>query len=86
MIPPSNHGRTSAKSILRSLLVRLLIVPRADFLLDPNFVLSQARAMDCIPEDHRGPLYGLAVGVKDVMSTEGIPLYLSVCGTRAYVS
>ncbi|KAL2687751.1 hypothetical protein Neosp_005315 [[Neocosmospora] mangrovei] len=39
--------------------------------LDPDLVLSQARALDQIPEDQRGPLHGLAIGVKDVMDTKG---------------
>ncbi|RTE78643.1 hypothetical protein BHE90_006877 [Fusarium euwallaceae] len=41
--------------------------------LDPDFVLSQARALDQIPEDMRGPLHGLAIGVKDIMDTKDMP-------------
>lgn len=41
--------------------------------LDPAFVLTQARALDKIPQDGRGPLHGLAVGVKDVMNTKDMP-------------
>ncbi|RSL66281.1 hypothetical protein CEP54_003789 [Fusarium duplospermum] len=49
--------------------------------LDPDLVLSQARALDEIPEDQRGPLHGLAIGVKDIMDTKdmhtqyGSPIY-----------
>ncbi|KAF5005054.1 hypothetical protein FDECE_8470 [Fusarium decemcellulare] len=39
--------------------------------LDPDFVLSQARALDQIPDDQRGPLHGLAIGIKDIMNTKG---------------
>ncbi|KAM0417444.1 hypothetical protein ACHAPT_012593 [Fusarium lateritium] len=41
--------------------------------LDPDFVLNQTRALDQIPEDQRGPLHGLAVGVKDIMDTKDMP-------------
>ncbi|EEU42436.1 uncharacterized protein NECHADRAFT_40299 [Fusarium vanettenii 77-13-4] len=41
--------------------------------LDPDLVLSQARALDQIPEDQRGPLHGLAIGVKDIMDTKDMP-------------
>ncbi|KEZ42790.1 Biuret amidohydrolase [Scedosporium apiospermum] len=49
--------------------------------LDPAFVLGQARTLDQIPHDQRGPLHGLAVGVKDIMNTKdmstqfGSPIY-----------
>jgi Asp-tRNA(Asn)/Glu-tRNA(Gln) amidotransferase A subunit family amidase len=39
---------------------------------DPEFVLQQARALDQVPHDRRGPLHGIAVGIKDVMNTRGI--------------
>ena len=45
--------------------------PYADLSLDPEFVLSQASALDQIPKKERGPLHGLAVGIKDVMNTKG---------------
>lgn len=38
---------------------------------DPEFVLSQASALDQIPKNKRGPLHGLSVGIKYVMSTKG---------------
>lgn len=39
--------------------------------LDPEYVLEQARALDKVPMDKRGPLHGLPVGVKDVIYTKG---------------
>lgn len=39
--------------------------------LDPDFVLAQARKLDQIPPEKRGPLHGIAVGVKDVILTKG---------------
>ncbi|KAH8685005.1 amidase signature domain-containing protein [Ilyonectria robusta] len=41
--------------------------------LDPELVLSQARALDQIPDAQRGPLHGVAIGVKDIMNTEDMP-------------
>jgi len=38
---------------------------------DPELVLNEARALDLVAPDKRGPLHGLAVGVKDVMNTRG---------------
>ncbi len=42
--------------------------------LDPEFVLAQARKLDQIRLEKRGPLHGIAVGVKDVISTKGMLL------------
>jgi len=39
--------------------------------LDPTLVLAQARQLDKIPTAKRGPLHGVAVGIKDVMLTKG---------------
>ncbi|KAI1197987.1 amidase signature enzyme [Nemania serpens] len=41
--------------------------------LDPTFVLNQARALDRVPQDQRGPLHGLAIGVKDTINTKDMP-------------
>ncbi|KAI9376740.1 amidase signature domain-containing protein [Aspergillus egyptiacus] len=41
--------------------------------LDPEFVLEQARALDQIPENERGPLHGLAIGIKDIANTRDMP-------------
>ncbi|KAF5582063.1 amidase [Fusarium pseudoanthophilum] len=38
--------------------------------LDPELVLSQARLLDKIPIENRGPLHGLAIGIKDIMDTK----------------
>lgn len=40
--------------------------------LNPTLVLEQAKALDKIPKEKRGPLHGVAVGVKDVIYTKGI--------------
>ncbi|KAI3394337.1 hypothetical protein diail_2889 [Diaporthe ilicicola] len=41
--------------------------------LDPEQVLSQARELDRIPPEKRGPLHGVSVGVKDVIYTKDMP-------------
>lgn len=41
--------------------------------LDPEQVLNQARQLDKIPPEARGPLHGVSVGVKDVIHTKDMP-------------
>ncbi|CAG8973089.1 hypothetical protein HYALB_00007566 [Hymenoscyphus albidus] len=45
--------------------------------LDPPFVLEQARNLDQIPAEKRGPLHGIAIGVKDVILTKDMPTKLN---------
>ncbi len=46
--------------------------------LDPEYVLAQARELDKIPRDKRGPLHGVPIGVKDTMYTKGRSLIFLV--------
>jgi Asp-tRNA(Asn)/Glu-tRNA(Gln) amidotransferase A subunit family amidase len=39
--------------------------------LNPDYVLEQARALDKVPVEKRGPLHGVPIGVKDVIYTKG---------------
>lgn len=41
--------------------------------LNPDHVLSRARELDQIPVEKRGPLHGVAIGVKDVILTKDMP-------------
>lgn len=41
--------------------------------LSPELVLEEARKLDQIPPEKRGPLHGVAVGVKDVILTKDMP-------------
>jgi len=41
--------------------------------LDPELVLQRARELDRTPPEKRGPLHGVAVGVKDVIYTKDMP-------------
>ncbi|KAL8349137.1 hypothetical protein RB601_002034 [Gaeumannomyces tritici] len=38
-----------------------------------QLVLEQARSLDRISPDRRGPLHGVAVGIKDIMNTKDMP-------------
>lgn len=41
--------------------------------LSPELVLQRARELDQIPPEKRGPLHGIAIGVKDVILTKDMP-------------
>jgi Asp-tRNA(Asn)/Glu-tRNA(Gln) amidotransferase A subunit family amidase len=41
--------------------------------LSPDFVLERARELDQTPKEKRGPLHGIAIGVKDVILTKDMP-------------
>ncbi|KAF2815267.1 Asp-tRNA Asn/Glu-tRNA Gln amidotransferas-like protein subunit A [Mytilinidion resinicola] len=41
--------------------------------LNPELVLQEARKLDAIPPAERGPLHGVAIGVKDVILTKDMP-------------
>lgn len=42
--------------------------------INPKLVLEEASKLDQVPLENRGPLHGIAVGVKDVIYTKGIYL------------
>ncbi|SMQ53068.1 unnamed protein product [Zymoseptoria tritici ST99CH_3D7] len=46
---------------------------RAWTYLDKQLVLTQARELDKVPSAQRGPLHGLAVGIKDIINTKDMP-------------
>ncbi|KAL4412564.1 amidase [Colletotrichum abscissum] len=41
--------------------------------LDPGLVIAQAQTLDQVPVGERGPLHGLAIGVKDIMNSKDMP-------------
>lgn len=70
-----------AKSLLARIKARDDVV-KAWAYLDPEFVLAQAKKLDEIPAEKRGPLHGIAIGVKDVILTKGLnehPFLLEKC-------
>lgn len=48
---------------------------RAWVFLDENAVLEQARKLDKMPVEKRGPLHGIPVGIKDIFLTRGESIY-----------
>lgn len=40
---------------------------------NPEVILASARALDAVQPEERGPLHGVAVGVKDVIFTKDMP-------------
>lgn len=76
-LPLLKSGELTVEAYARSLLSRIAQrdhVVKAWANLDPEFVLSQARELDQVPLEKRGPLHGIPVGVKDVIFTKGNPL------------
>jgi Asp-tRNA(Asn)/Glu-tRNA(Gln) amidotransferase A subunit family amidase len=61
-----------AKALLASIQEREHEI-RAWAYLNPELVLSEAKKLDQIPLDQRGPLFGLPIGIKDVFLTKGKP-------------
>lgn len=69
-------GDLSVEDYAKSLLSRIKErdhVVKAWAYLDPDFVLAQARKLDRTPPENRGLLHGIAVGIKDVILTKGMP-------------
>jgi hypothetical protein len=67
-------GELTVEDYAKSLLARIKErdeVVKAWAYLDPEFVLAQAKKLDQIPAEKRGPLHGVAIGVKDVILTKG---------------
>lgn len=59
-----------AKSLLKRIEARDEVV-KAWAYLNPEHVIEQAKALDAVPKDERGPLHGVAIAVKDVIYTKG---------------
>jgi len=67
----------TVEQFARSLLSRIMErdgTIKAWAYLNPEYVLEQARTLDQVPKEQRGPLFGIAIGIKDIMNTRG-----SVC-------
>jgi Asp-tRNA(Asn)/Glu-tRNA(Gln) amidotransferase A subunit family amidase len=67
-------GDVSVEDYARSLLSRIEArdgAVQAWAYLKPGYVIEQARTLDAIPQNERGPLHGIAIAVKDVLYTKG---------------
>lgn len=68
------QGDVTVEEYARSLLKRIEArdeAVQAWAYLDPEYVITQAKALDAVPKDERGPLHGVAIAVKDVIYTKG---------------
>jgi Asp-tRNA(Asn)/Glu-tRNA(Gln) amidotransferase A subunit family amidase len=77
------RGDLTVEAYARSLLARIRArdpIVQAWSYLDAELVLAQARKLDQIPQEKRGPLHGIAIGIKDVALTQGTfldtPVYI----------
>jgi len=71
-------GSLTVEAYSRSLLERIRErdhVVKAWAYLDPDFVIAQAKKLDAVPAEKRGPLHGVAIGVKDVILTKGMKVF-----------
>ncbi|KAI1843589.1 hypothetical protein JX265_007373 [Neoarthrinium moseri] len=69
-------GSLTVEDYARSLLARIEkrdAAVKAWAYLDPDYVIKQAKKLDQIPQEKRGPLHGVAVAVKDVIYTKDMP-------------
>lgn len=69
-------GTLTVEDYARSLLSRIKerdYTVKAWAYLNPDQVLEQARQLDKVPLEQRGPLHGVSVAVKDVIHTKDMP-------------
>ncbi|KAI1766144.1 amidase [Hypoxylon sp. FL1150] len=69
-------GTLAIEEYARSLLSRIQkrdAAVQAWAYLDPEYVIQQARQLDAVPLEERGPLHGVAIAVKDIMYTKDMP-------------
>ncbi|KAH7121829.1 amidase [Dactylonectria estremocensis] len=70
------EGKLKAEQYARSLLLRIADrdpVVKAWAHLNPALVIEEAKKLDQIPVEQRGPLHGVAIAVKDVIYTKDMP-------------
>ncbi|KAF4448989.1 hypothetical protein F53441_7639 [Fusarium austroafricanum] len=69
-------GQLSVEDYAKSLLARIKgrdPVIKAWAYINPEQVLAEARKLDEVPMENRGPLHGVAIAVKDVIYTKDMP-------------
>ncbi|BEI85559.1 hypothetical protein CcaverHIS002_0509600 [Cutaneotrichosporon cavernicola] len=74
--PLLREGRLSVEEYARALISRVQSREpdiHAWAFFDPESILASARKLDSLPPDQRGPLHGLAVGLKDIIDTDDMP-------------
>ncbi|KAI9172543.1 Glutamyl-tRNA(Gln) amidotransferase subunit A 1 [Paramyrothecium foliicola] len=71
-----HRGHMTVEQYAQSLLERIRErddAVRAWAHLDPDYIIQQARILDKVPLEKRGPLHGLPIAVKDVIYTKDMP-------------
>lgn len=71
-------GSLTVEDYARSLLSRIEkrdAAVNAWAYLNPDLVIEQAKKLDQVPPEQRGPLHGVAVAVKDVIYTKGVYIF-----------
>lgn len=74
VLQKTTAGELSVQDYAASLLQRIKArdeAVQAWAYLDAEYVMEQAKALDALPASERGPLHGVAIGVKDVIFTKG---------------
>ncbi|OTB01213.1 hypothetical protein M426DRAFT_25797 [Hypoxylon sp. CI-4A] len=69
-------GSLTIEQYARSLLARIEArdpAVQAWAYLNSDYVIQQAKQLDAVPHEKRGPLHGVAVAVKDIMYTKDMP-------------
>lgn len=67
-------GKLTVLEYAKSLLLRIKErdpIVKAWAYIDPDYVLDQAKRLDGVDPQERGPLHGVAVAVKDIIYTKG---------------
>lgn len=67
-------GQLTVEEYAQSLLARIKErdpIVKAWAYINRDQVLEQARKLDAVPKEERGPLHGVAIAVKDVIYTKG---------------
>jgi len=76
VLQKTTAGELSVQDYAASLLQRIKArdeAVQAWAYLDAEYVMEQAKALDALPVPERGPLHGVAIGVKDVIFTKDMP-------------
>lgn len=84
--PLLDRGEVTVTRYVTSLLDRIRSrddVTRAWVFLDHEQILKRAQELDALPVSARGPLHGIAVGIKDVILTKDMPTQYN---SRLYAS
>ena len=74
VVARTKAGELTVEDYARSLLARIKErdeAVKAWAYLNPDYVIEQAKKLDQVAPEARGPLHGVAVAVKDVIYTRG---------------